>query len=140
VTAAADHALMAMILRRCGLGEPAVPLLAAIEAAAWHLIAEATEVDTIRRTLALLDQGDEAWIAARTGASPALRELLRAMIRARADQVPPDVVVGFAADALRTAILIEDAFRRGHQLALDHRPPPAPPRPRERRPARRLAH
>lgn len=133
-----DNALIALLLRRCGLGERAVPLLTALEAAAWRFIAEETRVEQVRGVLAVLTQDVDAWAAARGDASPAARELLRAMIRARAGDVPADVVTGFTGDAIRTAILIEDAFRRGHQLAVDHPPPRAPRPPRERRV--RLAH
>jgi len=132
IPGAPDTALMTL-LRRCGLDDRAVPLLAAIESAAWCFVGDETSVDRVRDTLALLDRDVDAWVAARTGAPPSLRELLRALIRARAGDIPPDVIAGFAADAIRTAILIEDAFRRGHQLALDHHTP-RPPRPsRERR-------
>lgn len=134
-----DNTLIAMILRRCGLDDHALPLLGAIESAAWSFVGEETDVDGVRQALALLGRDQEAWIDARTGASPALRELLRAMIRARASSVPTDVVASFAVDAIRTAILIEDAFRRGHQLALEG-PPRPPARLRERRVVRRVAH
>ncbi|MBL9105274.1 MAG: hypothetical protein JNL82_30285 [Myxococcales bacterium] len=134
---ATDNSLMLLLLRRCGLDERAVPLLAALEQAAWRFIGETTSVERVREVLALIDGEVEAWAAARAAATPAERELLRAMIRARAGEVPADVVAGFTADAVRVAILIEDAFRRGHELALD-RPPRAPRPPRERRV--RLAH
>lgn len=135
--AAPDNALIALLLRRCGLDAGAVPLLADIESAAWRFIGEETCVDRVRGVLALLERDVDAWADARADASPAERALLRALIRARARAVPADVVTGFTADAIRTAILIEDAFRRGHQLAR-HTPPRAPRPPRERRV--RLAH
>lgn len=136
-----DNALMAMILRRCGLDERALPLLGAIESAAWCFIGEETELDTIRDALALVGCPPEDWQAARRTAPPALHDLLLALISARTGDVPADVIASFAADSLRTAILIEDAFRRGHQLALEHQTPRAPSRwvTAQRRPRPRSA-
>jgi hypothetical protein len=122
-----DNSLMALIVRRCGLDAVASELLQRIEAAAWDLVADGVTPDVLRAVLAVV--ADVA--PAPAGLPFRARRLLRKFARARDAGVPPDVVSSFTEDALRMALLIDDAFHRGHALGraeattpIDDAPPP----------------
>lgn len=107
-----DNSLMALIVRRCGLDAAAADQLQRIEAAAWDLVADGVTPDVLRAVLATI-----AGVApAPTGLPPRARRLLRKFALAQAGGVPADVVASFTEDALRLALLIDDAFHRGHAL------------------------
>ncbi|MBZ5710387.1 hypothetical protein [Nannocystis pusilla] len=107
-----DNSLMALIVRRCGLDALAAEQLQRIEAAAWDLVADGVTPDVLRAVLATI-----AGVAtAPSGLPPRARRLLRKFARAQALGVPADVLASFTEDALRLALLIDDAFHRGHAL------------------------
>ncbi|WAS99409.1 hypothetical protein [Nannocystis punicea] len=107
-----DNSLMALIVRRCGLDAAAADLLQRIEAAAWDLVADGVTPDVLRAVLAVLADVSPA----PAGLPPRARRLLRKFARAREAGVPADVAASFTEDALRLALLIDDAFQRGHAL------------------------
>jgi len=107
-----DNSLMALIVRRCGLDTAAADQLQRIEAAAWDLVADGVTPDVLRAVLATI----AGVAAAPTGLPPRARRLLRKFAHAQACGVPADVVASFTEDALRLALLIDDAFHRGHAI------------------------
>jgi hypothetical protein len=107
-----DNSLMALIVRRCGLDAAAADLLQRIEAAAWDLVADGVTPDVLRAVLAVIADVSTA----PAGLPPRARRLLRKFAHAREAGVPADVVASFTEDALRLALLIDDAFQRGHAL------------------------
>lgn len=107
-----DNSLMALIVRRCGLDAAAADQLQRIEAAAWDLVADGVTPDVLRTVLAV--NAGAAPIP--LGLPPRARRLLRKSAHARAAGVPDDVVASFTEDALRLALLIDDAFHRGHAI------------------------
>ena len=107
-----DTSLMALIVRRCGLDAAATEQLQRIEAAAWDLVADGVTPDVLRAVLAVV--ADVA--PTPTGLPPRARRLLRKFAHARDAGVPADVVACFTEDALRMALLIDDAFHRGQAI------------------------
>lgn len=107
-----ENPLMNMLLRRCGLDERAFGSLHGVEAAAWDAVVDHTEAEVLRRVLASISaelpmQGELP--------APALR-LLGALDTARGAGVPIDVLASFTDDALRTALMVWDAFQRGYDV------------------------
>jgi hypothetical protein len=129
-TALPENPLMNMLLRRCGLDERAFGSLHGVEAAAWDAVVDHTEADILRRVLASI--GAEAEPTEELPA-PALR-LLGALATARLAGVPSDVLSSFTDDALRTALMVWDAFQRGYDVGrAEAGATTARPMPRRRR-------
>ncbi|MBL8976711.1 MAG: hypothetical protein JNK56_39295 [Myxococcales bacterium] len=125
-----ESPLMTMLLHRCGLDERAFGSLHGVEAAAWDAIVDHTESDVLRQVLASIRaelpmQGELP--------APALR-LLGAIATARTAGVPGDVLASFTDDALRTALMVWDAFQRGYDVGrAEASNPPARRSPLQRR-------
>jgi len=125
-----ESPLMTMLLHRCGLDERAFGSLHGVEAAAWDAIVDHTESDVLRQVLASIRaelpmQGELP--------APALR-LLGAIATARTAGVPGDVLASFTDDALRTALMVWDAFQRGYDVGrAEASNPPARRSPPQRR-------
>ncbi len=115
-----ENPLMNMLLRRCGLDERAFGSLHGVEAAAWDVVVDHTEAELLRRVLASIDTASPL---AGELPEPILR-LLGALDTARIAGVPGDVLATFTDDALRTALLVWDAFQRGYDLGRAQASPP----------------
>lgn len=122
-----ENPLMTMLLRRCGLDERAFGSLHRVESAAWDAVVDHTEAEVLRRVLASIAAG-----SAPAGELPAAaRRLVGAVDTARLAGVPDDVLSSFTDDALRTALMVWDAFQRGYDVGRAEAE--APPRLRSTR-------
>lgn len=107
-----ENPLMTMLLRHCGLDERAFGSLHGVEAAAWDAVVDHTEAALLRRVLASIGGASPPG-----GELPApILRLLGALDTARTAGVPGDVLATFTDDALRTALMVWDAFQRGYDL------------------------
>lgn len=107
-----ENPLMTMLMRRCGLDERAFDSLHGVEAAAWDAVGDHTAAGVLRHVLASLDGGPPV-----LGELPApVERLLATLAAARRAGVPDDVLASFTDDALRTALMVWDAFQRGYDV------------------------
>ena len=125
-----DNPLMHMLLRRCGLDERAFGSLHSVEAAAWDAVVDHTESEVLRRVLASINAGPPV-----SGQLPEpAQRLVGALDTARLAGVPSDVLASFTDDALRTALMVWDAFQRGYDVGrAEASNPPARRSPLQRR-------
>lgn len=107
-----DNLLINLLLRRCGFDERAFDSLHGVEAAAWDAVVDHTAAGVLRRVLASLGGGPPV-----RGELPApVERLLATLAAARLAGVPDDVLASFTDDALRTALMVWDAFQRGYDI------------------------